>query len=135
MFYGLFVRNPALELLQINRKLEKWQCRHKVIVNFFWRFYVSLAKFSYWSQSHVSIVTVSGVMTISFYKGFTRNLEIGNTPVWVLPNIWRQGNMSVSNKMLLNAAKYQVYSFYRFWVIKRIPTVWGKIAVLPQMEK
>ena len=28
-------------------------------------------------------------MTISFYKGFTRNLEIRNTPVWVLPNIER----------------------------------------------
>ena len=28
---------------------------------------------------------------------------------------------NVSNKMLLNAAKYQGYSFYRFWVIKGKP--------------
>ena len=30
-------------------------------------------------------------MTIFFYKGLTGNLEIRNTPVWVLPNIWRLG--------------------------------------------
>ena len=64
-------------------------------------------------------------MTIFFYKGLTKNPEIGNTPVWVLPNIWRLGQVrdtkfgtNVSNEMLLNAAKCQGYSFYRFWVIK-----------------
>ena len=68
-------------------------------------------------------------MTIFFYKGLTRNPEIGNTPVWVLPNIWRLGRVmdtkfgtNVSNRMLLNAAKFQGYSFYRFWVIQRKPT-------------
>ena len=72
-------------------------------------------------------------MTIYFYKGLTRNLEIGNTPVWVLPNIWRLGwvkdtkfDMDVSNEILLNAAKCQGYSFDYFWVIKGKPT-WGKI--------
>ena len=81
----------------------------------------------------ISIVTGSGVMTISFYKGLTRDLEIGNTPAWVLPNIWGLGQvrntkfgMSVSNKMLLNAAKCQGYSFYRFWVIKEKPTGRGE---------
>ena len=39
----------------------------------------------------VNIITDSGVMTISFYKGRTRNLEIGNTTVWVLPSILRLG--------------------------------------------
>ena len=28
-------------------------------------------------------------MTIFFYKKLTRNPEIGNSLVWVLPNIWR----------------------------------------------
>ena len=28
-------------------------------------------------------------MTIFFYKGLSRKQENGNTPVWVLPNIWR----------------------------------------------
>ena len=62
---------------------------------------------------------------IFFYTGLTRNLEIGNTPVWGLAIIWRLGQVrdtkfvtSVSNKMLLNAAKCHCYSFYRFWVIK-----------------
>ena len=32
-------------------------------------------------------------MTIFIYKGLTRNPEIGNTPVWVLPNIWRLGQV------------------------------------------
>ena len=62
-------------------------------------------------------------------KGLTRNPEIGNTLAWVLPNIWRlwwvrntKSGTNVSNKMLLNAAKCQDYSFYCFWVIKRKET-------------
>ena len=89
---------------------------------------VYLIKFSYWSKFHVIIMTGSGVMTIFVYKGLTRNLEIGNTHVWVLPNIWRLAwvrdtkfGTDVSNKILLNAAKCQVYSFYRFRVIKVKP--------------
>ena len=86
-----------------------------VIVNFFfffffWRFFVFLVKFSYWSKFHVNIITGSGVMTISFYKGLTRNPETGNTLFCVFTNIWGLGQIkntkfgkNVSNKMLLNA--------------------------------
>ena len=95
---------------------------------FFDVFFVSLVNFSYWSKFHVNVITGSGIVTIFFYKGLTRNPEIGNTPVWVLPNIWRLGRVmdtkfgtNVSNKMLLNAAKCQGYSFYHFWVIKGKP--------------
>ena len=102
---------------------------HDVIVKFFWRSFVSLVKFSHWFKFYVNIITGSGVMTISFYKGLTRNPEIGNTPVWFLPNIWRLGQVrdtkfgsKFSNKMFLNAAEFQGYSFYRFWVIKVKPT-------------
>ena len=102
----------------------------------FWRCFVSLVKFSYWSKIHLNIITGSGVMTIYFYKGLTRNPETRNTPVWVLPNIWTLGwvrdtkfGTDVSNKMLLNAAKCQCYSFNRFWVIKGKPTG-GKITPL-----
>ena len=49
-------------------------------------------------------------MTIFFYKGLSRNPENGNTPVWVLPNIWRLEwvrdtifGRNASNKILLNA--------------------------------
>ena len=48
---------------------------------FFYAFFVSLVKFSYCSKFHVNIITGSGVMTISFYKGLARNPEIRNTPV------------------------------------------------------
>ena len=74
----------------------------------FWHYFVSLVKFNYWYKVHIHIITDSGVMTISFYKGLTRNREIGNTPFWVLPNIWRLGwirnikfGTSVSNKIII----------------------------------
>ena len=38
-----------------------------------------------------NIITGSGIMTIFYHKGLTRNPEIENTPVWALPNIWRLG--------------------------------------------
>ena len=86
---------------------------------FFLRCFVSLVNCSYCSKFHVNIITSFGIMTNFSYKGFTRNLEIGKTPVWVLPNIWRLGRVmdtkfdtNVSNKMLLNTAKYQGYSYY-----------------------
>ena len=37
----------------------------------------ALVTFSYWSKIHVNIITGSGVVKISFYKGLTRNPEIG----------------------------------------------------------
>ena len=132
-FCRLFVRNPAFGLFQIGQKSKKRQWRHNFPtwrhVNFFWLCFVSLVKFSYWSKFHVNIITGSGIMTIFFYKGLTRNPEIENTPVWVLPNIWRLGRVmdtkfgtNESNRMLLNAAKFQGYSFYRFWAVKKKPT-------------
>ena len=86
-------RNPASGLLQIGHILEKWTdvtiFRHDIIVKIFWRCFVSLIKFSYCSKFHVNMIAGSGVMTISFSKRLTRHRKIGNTPVWVLPDIWR----------------------------------------------
>ena len=57
-------------------------------------------------------------MTNFIYQGLTRNPEIGNTSVWVFPNIWRLGqvsdtkfNTNASNEILLNAAKCQVLNY------------------------
>ena len=76
-----------------------------------------------------SLVLVLWLMTSFFYKRLTRNPEIGNTTIWVFPNIWRLGwvknsksGTNVSYEMLLNSAKCQRYSFYRFWVVKGKPT-------------
>ena len=106
-----------------------------IIVRFSWRCFVSLVNFSYWCKFHINIIIGCGVITISFCKGLTRNPEIGNTPVWILQNIWSLGQVrdtkfgaNFSNKMLLNTAKCQGYSFYRFWVIKGKPIGVGKIA-------
>ena len=56
-----------------------------------------------------------------FYKGLTRNFEIGNTFVWVSPNNWRLERVrdakfgkDVSDEMLLNAVNWQGYNFYYF---------------------
>ena len=66
-------------------------------------------------------MTGSGVITIFCYKELSRNLEIGNASAWVLPNIWRLGQVrdtkcgtDVSNEILVNAAKCQGYIFYYF---------------------
>ena len=83
--------------------------------------FVSLVKFSYWSKFHISIITGSRAMTIFFYKGLTRNPEIRNTLLCVLPNTWRLGQVgdtkfstNIFNKLLLNAAKCKGYSCYCF---------------------
>ena len=77
------------------------------------------------------------VRTNFVYKELTRNLEIGNTPIRVLPNIWRLEQVTdikfgtnVFDEMygiLLNTAKCQDCGFQRFWIINRkaIGDWWG----------
>ena len=123
-FCRLCVRNPASRLLQIGHKPEKWKWRHNFSTwrhrQFFWR---------------------CGIITIFFYKGLTRNSEIGNTLVWALPNIWRLGQgmdtkfgTNVSNKILLNAEKFQGYSCSHFWVMKGKPTGAGGVKLHPHPD-
>ena len=83
--------------------------------------------------SQFSIMTSSSIFFLSLFSYWSRNPEIGNTPVWVLPNIWRLGRVldtkfdtNISNGMLLNVAKFQGYNFYRFWVIKGKPNGGGR---------
>ena len=58
------------------------------------------------------MVTGSGVATILVYRRLTKTPEMGNTPVWVLPSIWRleqfmdtKFGKDVSDKNLLNDVK------------------------------
>ena len=67
-------------------------------------------------------------MTTFFYKKMTRNSQIGNTPVWVLPDIYRLGivwdtkfGTNVSNKMLLNVAKEKTNSEGKITPHRRTP--------------
>ena len=46
----------------------------------FWRCFVSFVKFSYCSKFYSNIITDSGVTVIFFYKGLTRDSEIGKNP-------------------------------------------------------
>ena len=126
-FYRLCVRNPASGLLQIGCKLKKWQLRHNFPT---WRHrqFFNVVLFFLSSLVTGPCFMKLGVMTISFYKGLPRNLGIGNTPseFFSISGDWDELGITnlarTSNKMLLNAAKCQGYSFYRFWVIKRKPT-------------
>ena len=109
--------------------------RHDDIVQFFWRWLFLL------SSLFINIITGSRIMSIFFYKGSTRNPEIRNNPVWVLPYTWRlelvmdtKIGTILSNRILLNAAKFQGYSFYRFWVIKGKPTRGGGKTTLPPTQ-
>ena len=80
--------------------------RHDVNVKFFWRCFVSLVKFSYWSKFHVNIITGSEIITIFFYKRLTRNPEIGNTPVWVLPISGDWGKLWIPYLAQMSPIKY-----------------------------
>ena len=84
---------------------------------------------SFFSKFDFFIITGFGVMTNFVYKGLTRNLEYGNTRLWIFPYKWalkQASNMqfgaNISNKKLLIAVKVHAYCFYHFWVIngKRI---------------
>ena len=113
------VRLPDCSTLAMNRKNDVTCDRHNIIVRFILASFVSVVKFSYCSKFHLNTILGSGVMTIFFYKGLTRNPEIGNRPVWVFPYIWRLGQIkvtkfgtNVSNKILLNAANAFKYDFF-----------------------
>ena len=105
-----------------------WRPTWLLVKKIFWRYRVPLANFSYWPKFHVNVISGYRVITVFLYKRLTINPEIRYTPVWVLPNIWRLRQVrdtnfgtNVFSKMLLNAAKCQSYSFYRFWFIKGKP--------------
>ena len=83
-FGWLCVRPPDCCKLAKNPKYDNdvTILRYGVIVKIFWHCFVSLVTFSYWSKFHVNIITGHGIKTIFFYKGLTRNWEIGNNPAF-----------------------------------------------------
>ena len=76
---------------------------------FFWHCFISLVKFSYWSKFHDNIIT--------FIRDWPEiwKLEISLSEFCIISVDWGK---DVPNEFLLNAAKYQGYSLYHFWVIK-----------------
>ena len=131
--YASGIRLPNCSKLAINRKNNNGAtfCRHDVIANFFflfWRHFISIVRFSYWSNFHFNIITGSGVMTVFFIRNWSE-IRKSETPPSEFSNISRLGQakdtkfgVNVSNEMLLNATKCQGYTFYHFWVIKGKPT-------------
>ena len=125
-FYRLCVRNPASELLQIRKTTMTSQFANMKIclydiVNYLWRCFVSFVNFSYWYKFHRNIVIGFGVMTIYFYKGLTRNPNIGNTPIWVLPN---EGKLGIPNLAWIRSSRPEL--FLRKGVLKICSKFTGK---------
>ena len=100
---------------------------HDVIINFFDAVLFLLSSL----VTGPSFMSISSLVLELWQFSFIRDwpeIRKSEILVWVLPNIWRLRRVmdtkfgtNVSNKMLLNAAKCQDYSFYRFWVIKGRP--------------
>ena len=63
-------------------------------------------KFSYWYKFHVNVITGSGVIVIFIDKGFIRNLEIGNTSLWVLPNMGKFRKVRDNDLAEMSLIKY-----------------------------
>ena len=68
----------------------------------------------------------------SQFPDMTSSSNVFDVVLFLLSSLVRDAKLdtNVSNKMLLNAAKCQGCSFYRFWVIKGKPTG-GKITHQP----
>ena len=82
--------------------------------------HVSFVKLSSWFKSNVNIITGSGVMTIFICKGLTkksRNQKCTHMSFAQYLLTWASYKYQIwhdSNKMFLNAAKYQNYNIYIF---------------------
>ena len=107
---------------------EKSQWRHDLptrgYLNFFWRCFVPLVKFSYWSKFHVNIIALSGFMTIFFIRDWPeiRKSEISPSEFYLISGDW--GELGIPNLarkcywMLQNA---RVTAFTVSWGIKLLP--------------
>ena len=98
-------------------------CRHDVIVNFFWHCFNFPVKFIYWSKSpqyHHWFSSYEIVFIRDWQK--IRLSEITPSEFCRISRdwdeLWIPKATNVSNGLLLNLAKFEVYNFYRFWVIK-----------------
>ena len=105
--------------------MEKWRWRHNLPTQRNCLFF-NVAVFFL-----SSLVTGPSFMSMSlldlklrqflFRRDLTRRPEIGNTPVWLLSNTWRLGQirdtkfgLNIFNKKLLNDTKCQVLNFHHF---------------------
>ena len=111
--------------------------RHDVIVNSF-EFVFFLLLNLVTGPSFMSIWSLVLELGYFFYKWLTRNPKTRYTSIWVLRNILRLEKVrdtklsaNVSNEMLLNAAKWHSYRFFRFWGINREPAGGGEVKLPP----
>ena len=90
------MRPESSSRMAINRKIDNDVkfADMTSLSNFFWRCFVSLVNFSYWSKYHVNIITVSGVTTI-FLRDWLeiRKLEIPPSKFYPIYGDWSELGM------------------------------------------
>ena len=100
-------------------------------LSFFSCCFVSLVKFSYWSKFRLNITLVLEFWQFTFIWDWPeiQKSEIPPSEFCPISRDWDElgiPNLAkislIMSRMLLNVAKYQGYSSYRFWVIKGNPT-------------
>ena len=91
-------------------------CHHDVIVNFFWRYFVSLVKICYWSKFHVNIFTGSGVMTIYCIRDWPEvwKSEIPASEFCPVSGDW--GKLGIANLAWMSLMKC-------YWMLQNASTV------------
>ena len=85
--------------------------RFSDMTNFFWRWFVYLVKFSYWSKFHVNIITGSRIMTIFFYKGWPEIRKSEIPPSEFCPISGDRGELWIQN-----LARMSLIEFY--WMLQ-----------------
>ena len=93
---------------------------------FFWRCFVSLVKFSYWSKFHVNIINGSGIMTISFIRDWPeiRKSEIPPSEFCPISRDW--GKLWIPN--LVRMSLIECYWMLQIPGLQLLPflSYWGK---------
>ena len=105
--------NPGSRLLQVKHKSKKWRWQHNLSIRRHHQFFDVIVLVLSSSVTNPSFMSMS-ILALElrqclFVMDLTRNLEIGNTPIWVLSNIWRlvqvrdtKFDINVFNEKLLN---------------------------------
>ena len=101
------IRLPNSSELAINRKNDNdvTICQYDLTIELFWRCFILLVEFIYWSKWHVNVITGSGDMTIFFKRDWPeiRKSEIPRSEFCPISGDW--GELGISNLTRMSLIK------------------------------
>ena len=101
------IRLPNSSELTINRKNDNdvTTCQYDLTIKLFWRCFILLVEFIYWSKWHVNVITGSGGMTIFFKRDWPeiRKSEIPRSEFCPISGDW--GELGISNLTWMSLIK------------------------------